>query len=134
MNIFEKATKIDLKFESKRGLLTPQDLWKLPLTSRSSDSLDSIGLEVMKKLQENSTLSLVSTVSSKNETDELRLEIIKHIISVKQSEIQLKEQQEVQRTKLKKIDDLIDSKKDEKLSNMTLEELELEKQKVSSIF
>lgn len=130
MNIFEKAVRIDLKFESSRGLLTPQDLWKLPLSARNGDSLDSIGLLILKKLQENSTLSLVLNTRNKNEVDELRLEIIKNIIQQKQTEIAEKEFKEASQSKIKKLDEMIAAKKDEKLSSMSIEELEAEKKKV----
>lgn len=124
MNIFEKATRLGLRFESKRGLISVEDLWKLPLTSRNDDSLDNIGISIIKKLKEQSTESLVSISSPTNTVDELRLEIIKHIISIKQTEITEKERKEATRTEVNKIDAIIEAKKQKVLEDTSIEDLE----------
>ena len=42
-DIFKQATKLKLRFSSVRGDLTVEDLWDLPLTSKSNLSLDGVG-------------------------------------------------------------------------------------------
>ena len=124
MNIFEQTTRIGLRFESKRGLISVEDLWKLPLTTRNDDSLDGIGVSIIKKLKEQATESLVSVPSAVNAVDELRLEIIKHIIAVKQAEIKAKERKEATRSEVNKIDAVIEAKKQKILEETPIEELE----------
>ena len=124
MNIFEQTTRIGLRFESKRGLISVEDLWKLSLTTRNDDSLDGIGVSIIKKLKEQATESLVSVPSAVNAVDELRLEIIKHIIAVKQAEIKAKERKEATRSEVNKIDAVIEAKKQKILEETPIEELE----------
>lgn len=131
MNIFEKATQIGLRFESNRGLLCVEEVWKLPLDSRNNDSLNSLGITLVKKLKEQVTISLVSSSVKKDDIDELRLEIIKHIISVKQISQLEAEHKEVSRTEIRKLEDIIARKKQKELEDLSVEELEaLMKKKV----
>ena len=84
-DIFKQATKLKLRFSSVRGDLTIEDLWDLPLTSKSNLSLDGVGKPIQKDIRESDEDSLVDVpTTSKNELNSLRLAIIKEIISVKQ--------------------------------------------------
>ena len=125
-NIFEKASRLKLRFEAQRGLLQVEDLWGLPLTSKSGPSLDSIGSALLKDLRNEQEESLVvSKVETKVVTENrLRLEIIKHIIQVRQAEIARQEEYQVVLEKRKKLDSLIAMKKDQELSSLSLEELQ----------
>ena len=124
MNIFEHVTRIGLRFESIRWLISVEEYWKLSLTTLNDDSLDGIGVSIIKKLKEQATESLVSVLSAVNAVDELRLEIIKHIIAVKQAEIKAKERKEATRSEVNKIDAVIEAKKQKILEETPIEELE----------
>ncbi len=87
MNIFEKATRIGLRFPSPKGSLSVEDLWQLPLQSKSGPDLDTIARTANSSLRAVSEESFVSTrTDPKKSTYELQLEIAKHIIAVKQTE------------------------------------------------
>ena len=86
MNIFEKATKQKLRVQTSIGLLTVEDLWHLPL-SGVPISLNEVGKSLKRIIKDNSEEDLVDDGSLKRQnTEELSLEIIKYIISVKQDE------------------------------------------------
>ena len=125
INIFEQAVKTKLRFASPRGELTVEDLWELPLTSKSGMSLDAIGRPIMKTLRDSDEDSLVETAStSRNETNVLRLSIIKHIISAKQAENLAKTNQAALDSQRAILRQALASKRIEEVNNLSAEELE----------
>ena len=85
-NIFEAATRSHLRFDTVRGGITTEDVWDLPLTSKTEMSLDAIGKIVIRSLKASEEESLVVKSSVANTTLNLKLNIIKHIIEVKLEE------------------------------------------------
>lgn len=84
--MFEEAVRRKFRFESPKGLLTTEDLWDLPLISSRgvTVSLDDIAKNVNRQLKETSEESFVSpTNNSKAQLLQSKLDILKHIISVK---------------------------------------------------
>ena len=84
--MFEKATRIKLRFESKKGLLSVEQLWDLPL-----NSLDEIAISLNKEVKDISEVSFIKPLSNnKNKELTLKFNIVKHIIDVKLTEIKEK--------------------------------------------
>lgn len=83
MDIFEQASRKKLRFNTSRGVLTTEDLWDAPLSSRDRFNLDDIAQDVNRKLKESEQESFVLKKSKSDEDQLLRLEIAKHIIAVK---------------------------------------------------
>jgi hypothetical protein len=85
---FENATRAGLRFETPQGALSVEDLWHLPLTSRTGRAnLDDIARGLHKQLKD--TDENVSFVDNTKKTDtkaQLAFEIVKHIITVRLSE------------------------------------------------
>ena len=124
-DIFKQATKLKLRFSSVRGDLTVEDLWDLPLTSKSNLSLDGVGKPIQKALRESDEDSLVDVpTTSKNELNSLRLAIIKEIISVKQEENLIKQNQAAIESQKALLKQALASKKVEEIHSLSVEELE----------
>lgn len=68
MNNFEKATRLRLRFETSRGNLNVEDLWRLPLAE-----LDKLAIALNKQLKESSEESFIKAKSKDNKLLELRL-------------------------------------------------------------
>ncbi len=88
-NIFEKASRLKLRFGSPKGSLSVEDLWDLPLTSKAPNipSLDDIAVAANKRLEgEQSFVNKRVTKTAEYKADELRLEIAIAIIETKQAE------------------------------------------------
>lgn len=117
--MFEKASRMKLRFNTQRGVLSVEDLWDLPLIQ-----LDNIAIALNKKLQESKTESFIKTRTKDTTELELKFNIAKHIIDVK-----LQEQQEdrllesEKKAKRQKILDLMAKKQDAELEGKSLEEL-----------
>ena len=87
MNIFEQATRRAIRFESAKGDLSVEQLWDLPLQSRNQFDLDTVAKTVNRQLNAVTEESFVSVRENPaKETHSLKLEIVKHIISVKLQE------------------------------------------------
>ena len=122
LNIFEIASREKYRFETSIGNLTVENLWDIPLSSPGNKAtLNSIAIDLYNKTKDDE----VSFVSAKRKNVHLlnKLEVVKHIISVRLEEAEKKKTAEEAREKKRKIDDIIAKKQDTSLENMSLEEL-----------
>jgi len=129
--LFQKASRLKLRFGSLKGLLAVEDLWDLPLNSTKGTSLQSIGQDLTNdlKTQETNTFqidesSVGETSGGPNTLTQLKLDIVKEIAGVRLAENAKANEARARREKTQKIMALIDQKKDEALSNASVEELE----------
>lgn len=124
MNIFEKATRNAIRFETTRGNITVEDLWNLPLTSRGSNpSLDDIAKAINRQIKAEEEESFVVKASPKNSELSLKLDIVKHIISVKLEEAEKAKSASEIKAKREKLLELLEKKQDESLSSLSIEEI-----------
>lgn len=85
-DIFELGTRQGVRFESNVGLLTIEDAWRLPLSSKQPGKvcLDALAVNVYGQLQKVSTLSFVAPEADNGRALlQLQFDILKHIIDVK---------------------------------------------------
>lgn len=122
VNNFEIASRLKLRFETAVGMISVEDLWSLPLTSNSKVSLDSLAVALNKELKGSEESFVTST--KKDEVLKLKFDIVKHVIDVRIEENRKKTEEVQRKAKLENIDNLITQKQNEKMANLTLEELE----------
>ena len=79
-NIFEKATRLNVRFEYK-GQIGLEDLWDLSL-----EALDSIYTKLMASAKRSSDDGLLKTRKIEDKLTDLKLEIVKRVFEVKQEE------------------------------------------------
>lgn len=121
VNLFELATRKKFRFESKAGLLSVEDLWDLPLDSRTKASLNEVAINISRELKAQ-TESFVA-IAKKDTTNEQKLEIVKYVIDVRLEEAKAITEAQDRAAQRAKIDELIAKKKDESLEGLSLEEL-----------
>jgi len=126
MNIFEQASPLGLRFDTIKGPLTIEDLWRLQLTSRAGRlNLDdiAIGLDAEVKASAGTT-SFVDTSVGADPIPKLKFDIVIHIIKAIQVDnalkLQTKDRAEKKQLILAKMDEL----KTKEMDNKTMEELE----------
>lgn len=118
MENFQKATKLKIRFNTTKGLLSVEELWDLSL-----QSLDNIAKAVNKDLKADSEDSFISTKTAVNTTLQLKLDILKEIIKVKLEEKE-KSRVRIERAgQLETIKNLVATKKIEELGSKSLEDL-----------
>lgn len=124
--MFEKASRIKLRFETTKGLLSVEDLWELPLTSTSSKvNLDEIARGLHQKVTTQTDISFVNPTakSPAAEKDQLSLDIVKHIIQVRLAENEAAAKARANAEQKKKILEILDQKDTESLKGKSEDEL-----------
>lgn len=118
VNIFEVASKKKYRFPFK-GMITVEDLWDLNLTD-----LDQIFKTLNSKVKESKEESLLSVKSEADKDLTNQIEIIKHIVLVKQEEIEKRKNAIARRQQKQKVMEVLASKEEESLYSMSKKELE----------
>lgn len=116
-NIFEYAVRNKVRFPFK-GMISVEDLWDLSLTN-----LDSIYKTLNKQVKQSEEESLLSTCANVNTELEVKIAIIKHIVSVKLTEKENAEKAAAKKAQKQKIMSIIATKENEALQNSSIEEL-----------
>lgn len=125
MSIFERASRLKLRFETSRGALSVEDIWDLPLQSNKADvpNLDDLARGFHTQLKGSENVSFVTKAAKPSEALQLRFDIVTHVIDVRLEEAAQKEAAELARQRKARVLQLIDQKEDAKLSEKSLEEL-----------
>lgn len=116
-NIFEQAVRNKYRFPF-RGLCTVEDLWDLSVAN-----LDTVYKELNKQKKQSEEDSLLESKTSEDVILDNMIEIVKYIVSTKQKEQAERLLAKEKKEKDKFIMDLIKRKQNERLENMTIEEL-----------
>lgn len=124
--MFEKCSRLKLRFVSSQGALTAEDLWDLPLTSTrlNQANLNNIAKAISRQLKAESEEDFVNPKSGANEALQLALDIVKHVIQVRQAENEAARVLADRKEKKAKLLELIEKKQDQALEGKPLEELQ----------
>jgi hypothetical protein len=126
--MFEYATRMKLRFNSPKGQLTVEDLWDLPLTATriSVTNLDAIAIDLYRQTKDaGEMVSFVTPAADNGRAAELqlKLDIVKHIISVRVKERDERQAEADRREKKMRLMELIARKEDEALGQKSVDEL-----------
>lgn len=123
--MFEKISRLKLRYESSVGNLTTEDLWDLPLTStKGRANLDDVARTIHKQLKDGENISFVNEISTANTTLQLKLDVVKHIIAVKVAENAAERAASDNRDKKQRILQVMAEKQSAALSSASMEELQ----------
>lgn len=123
MDIFEQASKQDLKFKIARGFVRPHELWIIPLSNPDDFNLDFFAKDINAQIKAANEESFVKPKSASTEILELKLNILKRVIYVRQEESRAKEMALINSTKKDRLLGAIAKKEDEDMGNLSLDEL-----------
>lgn len=119
-NVYFKAAKSKLRFSSGQGELSVEDLFDLSLTN-----LDNIAQKVNTQLKNEETQSFLSTKTRKtNSNNDLRLEILKDVIAVKEAEAEARKTRADNQARLARLKELMANKADEAFAAQSLEDIQ----------
>lgn len=122
--LFEQATRNKLRFESNKGPLSVEQVWDAPLTSRNGFSLDEIAKQAKRELDAISEESFVQQVSPLKSIAEMKLEVVKHIITVKLAEKESASKR-AERVELRQqLTQALAEKQSDTIKNMSTEEIQ----------
>jgi len=123
--MFEKAVRLKLRFPSPQGALTVEDLWDLPLTSTRLNvaNLNNIAKAISRQLKAEGEEDFVNPKSGADEALQVQLDIVKHVIQVRQAENEAARSLADRKQKKERIMEIIAKKQDQELEGKPLEEL-----------
>lgn len=126
-NIFEKAALLKLRFRSSKGLITTEDLWEVPLRSNDQYNLEAIAQAASNELKGATKETFVPSKNKKVNQQvnvwALQLDIIKHVIAVKDARDERRLRAASIRTERNKLLDAMAEKNDAELKSLSKEEL-----------
>lgn len=115
---FEKATRLKLRFAvGQHKSVNTEDVWIMPLAQ-----LRDAANELYRNL--GSTNDLFEVRKGEDELNKLRLDILVHIITVREAEAEAKTNEKARAEEKKFIRELIQQKQNESLASKSVEELE----------
>lgn len=124
MNIFEQAARKRVRFQAGTVLLTTEDVILLPLTSATGrPNLDDLAIDLSTRLNA-ATASFVPNKTKTDTTLELMLDIVKSVIATRVAENEAKTQRAALEANQARIKELIVRKSEDKLAELTIEELQ----------
>ena len=124
-NLFLQATREKFRFESSKGDLSVEQLWDLPLTSRTGFDLDTVAKAVNANLKSSNEESFVN-VSNNPAVSRLQaqLEVVKAIIEVKLVQAEATKKRAEKAAERQRLMEVLHSKKDQELQGLSVEEIE----------
>lgn len=124
-NLFLQATREKFRFESSKGDLSVEQLWDLPLTSRTGFDLDTVAKAVNADLKASNEESFVN-VNNNPAVSRLqaKLEVVKAIIEVKLAQAEAAKKRAEKAAERQRLMEVLHSKKDQELQGLSVEEIE----------
>jgi len=117
--MFERASRMKYRFVTTRGNVTVEDLWDMSLTN-----LNDTAIHIHQQLKKSGSKSFIQEKTGKDKNLECQLDIVKHVIKVKQDEIKASENAQQNAKKKQEILEIIETKKKSSLQEISIEELE----------
>jgi len=124
VSLFEIAARRKFRFPSSKGDLTAEQLFDLPLQSRTGFDLNSVAKACSTALKAVGEENFVGTPTPGQEELAQKLEVVKYVIKVKLDESEARSQAEARRQEAQKLEDLLGRKQDEALNALSTEEIE----------
>lgn len=128
MSMFEQALRLNLRFDSPQGGLDLEDLWGLPLTTERPNkaNLNDIAKGIARQIKDAGDEDFVNPKSGADEKLQLMLEIVKHVIQVKQAENAAAKDLSDRKARKARIMEIMARKEDQALEGKSLDELQTE--------
>ena len=123
MNIFKEAAIGKIRFQTVKGTIGLEDLYDIPLTSRDKFNLNDIAKSIYAEIKESGDVNFIGESTPIDETNELKLALVKEVIKHKQEEARSKTELAANKSHNELIDRLIKEKEFENLKNMSVDEL-----------
>lgn len=80
-DLFETASRLKIRFETKRGVLTAEDLWDL-----SMNEIDTLFKSLRKQQRNTLEESLLETLSQEDQILGIKIDLVRHVFETKKIE------------------------------------------------
>lgn len=116
--MFDKATRLKLRYQSPKGYVSTEDLWDLSL-----QNLNTMAKALNKQLKESSEVDFLLEKSEADARIKLQFDIVLHIMDVKKAEQKSREEATARKAEREKIKGILAKKQDDALEKLSEEEL-----------
>ena len=116
--MFEKASRLKLRFGSTIGPLSSEDLWDLSL-----QQLNTLAKSLKKVLKESEEEDFLKETNEADVIVKLQFDLVLHVLNTKKDERKAYQEATEKKAKRQKILGIIAKKQDDSLEDMTEEEL-----------
>lgn len=124
-DLFEKAVRAKLRYDTDIGALTTEQLWDLPLTSRSRPDLDKVARAVFIELKGLEEASFVESKPNPMKVElELKLDVVKRVIEARLAEKAAAEKAAERAERKRRLLSALAAKEDQELQGMSKADIE----------
>ena len=116
--MFEKASRIKLRFESNKGLLSTEDLWDLSLSN-----LNALAKSLNKSIKEEEEEDFLKVAKTANVKKKLAFDIVLHVLTAKKAEMDAREAAADKAQKKQKLLEVLARKQDNAIESMSEDEI-----------
>lgn len=117
-NIFEVATRQKYRFPYK-GSISVEDMWDLPVTA-----LDSVFKALNAKAKQAQEESLLESKTKEDEETAIKIQIVRHIVGMKQAEAQAREKAKENKEMRQRLLEIKAAREDKRLEGLSDAELD----------
>lgn len=117
--MYKKASRLQLRFNTTKGLLSVEQLWHLPLSQ-----LDSLAVSLETEYKKSGKKSFLVAKSEKDKELKLMFDIVLDVLTTKMEETAAAKEVADTKAHNQKILELIKRKQDSELEGKSIEELE----------
>lgn len=121
--LFEKASRLKVRFITQVGNISTEDLWDVPLINSNGLSLDNVAKTLNKALKDSDDESFVKKTSTVNILLELKFAIVKHVIEIKLAAAERQKNATLLKAKKEQILGIIATKENEELHGESVSKL-----------
>ena len=116
--IFEQATRKKLRFQTKKGSVSSEDLWDLSLAE-----LNETAKVLNREIKSTEEEDFLEKTSNQNTLTKLKFDVVLHILNTKKEEKESKKNASIKQAEAQKLMEILSRKQDANLESLSEEEL-----------
>jgi len=116
--MFEKASRLKLRFKTRKGILSTEDLWDLSLAE-----LNEVAKNLNKELKTAEEEDFLNAKSVEDEKVKLAFDVVLHVLNTKKAEAAERAEAANKKAEKQKILGILAKKQDASLENLSEDEL-----------
>ena len=116
--MFEKASRMKLRFNTNKGIVSTEDLWDFSLIQ-----LNEVAISLFKEVESGKEKSFISKKTEVNEKLELAFDVVRYIINVKLVDKEVATKAANNKIEKDKLLAILSDKEDESLRDLNVKDL-----------
>jgi len=116
--MFERASKLKLRFQAAKGYLATEDLWDL-----TKVQLNSLAKSLNRDLKESEEEDFLEEKSEEDTITKLKFDIVRHVLEIKKAEYKEMKADIERKSERQRILAILAKKQDQALEDLSEEEL-----------